>query len=164
MKTDKLVIKYLAEKNKSLNTVLDNREFCITYPISNLIHGGENIVITDFVSQDILDIAKNAVLAMPGIHTAGVDIMVDELNTTTPRVLEVNKAPAFQLNYYPFIGQPQSPLKYIFSSLILEQKILNNKIKLTDLKQEDLDLLLERYRFLFQKQNYLSGSIERMMK
>ena len=142
---------------------MDNREFCITYPVSNLVYGRENIVITDFVSQDILDITKNTVLAIPGLHTADVDIMVDDLNTSTPRILEVNKAPAFQLNYYPFIGQPQSPLKYIFSSLVLEQKILNNKIKLTNLRQEDLDLLVERYKFLFQKQNYLSGSIERMM-
>lgn len=164
LKTNNLVTNYLKEKNRSLNDVLDNGELCITYPVSNLMYGGENIVITDLVSRDILDVAKQAVLAIPGLHTAGVDIMADKLQTSTPRVLEVNKAPALQLNYYPFIGEPQSPLKYLFSSLVLEQKILNHKIELTDLEQKDLDLIIDRYRFLYQKQVYLSESIERMLK
>lgn len=158
------VIKYLSGKDLSLDTVLKKDELCITYPISNLINGGENIVITKLLNSKVLEIARDAVAAIPGLHTAGVDVMIENLESENPKILEVNKAPALQLNYYPYIGEPQSPLKYIFSSLVLEKKILDDQITFNDLNENDFEILKERYKFLHKKQVSLSNIIENITK
>lgn len=160
LKQDEKVIDYLSSKQQNLDTVLKENELCITYPISNLVNGGENIVVTHLLNDKILKTAQDAVIAIPGIHTAGVDVLIDSLETETPTILEVNKAPALQLNYYPYIGEPQSPLKYIFSSLVLEQKIINNQLDLNDLNEFEFNILINRYKYLFRKQKTLSEIIE----
>ena len=160
LKQDEKVIDYLSSKQQNLETILKKNELCITYPISNLVNGGENIVITHLLNDKILKTALDAVIAIPGIHTAGVDVLIDSLETETPTILEVNKAPALQLNYYPYIGEPQSPLKYIFSSLVLEQKIINNQLDLNDLNEFEFNILINRYKYLFRKQKTLSEIIE----
>src|SRR5699024_7925857 len=158
------VIKYLSEKNQSVYTVLKEDELCITYPISSLINGGENIVIPKLLNGKVLEIARDAVAPIPGLHTAGVDVMIENLESENPKILEVNKAPALQLNYYPYIGEPQSPLKYIFSSLVLEKKILDDQITFNDLNENDFEILKERYKFLHKKQVSLSNIIENITK
>lgn len=159
LKQDEKVIDYLSSKQQNLDTVLKENELCITYPISNLVNGGENIVVTHLLNDKILKTAQDAVIAIPGIHTAGVDVLIDSLETDTPTILEVNKAPALQLNYYPYIGEPQSPLKYIFSSLVLEQKIINNQLDINNLNEFDFNILINRYKYLFRKQKTLSTII-----
>src|SRR5699024_3663470 len=159
LKQDEKVIDYLSSKQQNLDTVLKENELCITYPISNLVNGGENIVVTHLLNDKILKTAQDAVIAIPGIHTAGVDVLIDSLETDTPTILEVNKAPALQLNYYPYIGEPQSPLKYIFSSLVLEQKIINNQLDINNLNEFEFNILINRYKYLFRKQKTLSTII-----
>lgn len=90
--------------------------------------------------------------------------MIENLESENPKILEVNKAPALQLNYYPYIGEPQSPLKYIFSSLVLEKKILDDQITFNDLNENDFEILKERYKFLHKKQVSLSNIIENITK
>lgn len=162
IKKNKNVVKYLQEKELTLNSILKSDEICILYPLSNLINGGENIVVTELLHKNILELARKAVVAIPGIHTAGVDIMIEHIDSEKAHVLEVNKAPAFQLNYYPFIGKPQKPLEYIFSSLIIENRVLNDKIKLDNLTQKELDIILERYKFLYEKQICLTETLENL--
>ena len=159
LKQDEKVIDYLSSKQQNLDTVLKENELCITYPISNLVNGGENIVVTHLLNDKILKTAQDAAIAIPGIHTAGVDVLIDSLETDTPTILEINKAPALQLNYYPYIGEPQSPLKYIFSSLVLEQKIINNQLDINNLNEFEFNILINRYKYLFRKQKTLSTII-----
>lgn len=164
IKKNKLVLEYLKKKKLDLKTVLKKDEICILYPLSNLINGGENIVVTHLMHPEVIELARKTVLAIPGLHTAGIDIMIENFQDSNAYILEVNKAPAFQLNYYPYIGEVQKPLNYIFSSLVIEDRILNDRISLEKLKQEELNIIIERYKFLYQKQRKLSDVIERLEK
>src|SRR5699024_10641130 len=122
------LIKYLKEKNLSLKSVLGHEQLCVLNPVTNLVNGGENIVVTDFINENIMKLAENAVASIPGIQTAGVDVIINSFDDAEGNILEINKAPAFQLNYYPYIGEPQAPLKYIFRSLVMENRILDDRL------------------------------------
>jgi len=141
----------LNQKHKSLDHILRDGELCILYPQSNMIQGGENYEITDMVSDQIKKLAVDAVKGIPGLHTAGVDIMVESLDSTEGKVLEVNKAPGFQMNYYPLIGKPQRPLKNIFSNLILEDRISKEEFDPEDVTEKELDSIIKKYKFLHEK-------------
>lgn len=145
-----------------MDTVLEAERLVVLNPVSNLVNGGENIVITDYVKKEILELAEAGVAAMPGIQTAGVDVLLNDLNDTRAVILEINKAPAFQLNYYPYIGEPQYPLQYIFKSLILEDRVLNDRLRYNELSEEDFQLMTERYKALYQKQKSLEKIIKNL--
>lgn len=162
IKNNDNLTKYLKKKDLSIESVLKNGQLCILNPVTNLVNGGENIVITDYIHENIMKLAEDAVASIPGIHTAGVDVMIDSLDDTEGHILEINKAPAFQLNYYPYIGKPQEPLKYIFSSLILENRVLHDKLLLEDLDEKSFALLNERYKALFKKQKQLEEIIKNL--
>lgn len=164
IKINNNLIKFLNEKNLSLQSVLEDEQLCILNPITNLVYGGENIVVTDFVSEEIMRLAENAVASIPGIQTAGVDVMINSLDDKEGYILEVNKAPAFQLNYYPYIGKPQAPLKYIFSSLILEDRILKDRLTIDEIDETSFSLITERYKALYNKQKQLEKIIENLEK
>ncbi|HJE19778.1 MAG TPA: ATP-grasp domain-containing protein [Aliicoccus persicus] len=153
---------FLASQGLSMDTVLESERLVVLNPVSNLVNGGENIVITDFVKKEILELAEAGVAAMPGIQTAGVDILLNDLNDTEAVILEINKAPAFQLNYYPYIGEPQYPLQYIFKSLILEDRILSGRLKFDEITREDHQLMIERYKALYEKQKSLEKIIKNL--
>src|SRR5699024_8372016 len=112
---------------------------------------GENYDRTGMVSEQIKQLGVDAVKGIPGLHTAGVDIMVESLDSTEGKVLEVNKAPGFQMNYYPLIGKPQRPLKNIFSNLILEDRISKEEFDPEDVTEEELDSIIKKYKFLHEK-------------
>src|SRR5699024_9776831 len=116
----------------------------------------------DFIHENIMRLAEDAVASIPGIQTAGVDVMINTLDDTEGYILEINKAPAFQLNYYPYIGKPQEPLKYIFTSLIIENRVLNDKLTLNDIDETSFALLNERYKALFKKQKRLEAIIKNL--
>src|SRR5699024_5200722 len=95
----------------------------------------------------------------PGVHTAGVDIIVGSLDASEGTVIEVNQNPAFQVNYFPMYGKKQDPLRKVFSSLLMENQVLNKDINLENLTQEKLDLILNRYEFLYDKTKALENEM-----
>lgn len=88
--------------------------------------------------------------------------MISNLDATEGTVLEVNQNPAFQVNYFNMYGRKKDPLATLFSNLKLEDKILNGKVELNDFSKEELNTILERYKFLYNKQNVLSENIKQM--
>lgn len=129
-----------------------------------MVNGGENIVVTDFINENIMKLAENAVASIPGIQTAGVDVIINSFDDAEGNILEINKAPAFQLNYYPCIGEPQAPLKYIFRSLVMENRILDDRLTIDDIDDTTFTLLTERYKTLFKKQKQLEKIIDNIEK
>lgn len=150
-KIDESLEDNLAFKNKNLNSVLPLDDFLILYTQSNIATGREVFEVTEIIHPNILQQALDATLAIPGIHTSGVDILIEDLKAEEGMVIEVNKSPAFQLSYYPQYGEKSAPLNYIFKSLNLENKVLNNNLKQEDLSNEEFDILLTRYKYMYSK-------------
>ncbi|CAD2078922.1 ATP-grasp domain-containing protein [Jeotgalicoccus meleagridis] len=163
-KLNKILEDSLHNRDLSLDSILDKDEYLILYPTVGIATGRDNIEISEFIHPNIFRQAEDAVTAIPNVHTAGVDIIISNLDANEGTVLEVNQNPAFQVNYFNMYGKQQDPLSTLFSNFKLEHKVLNENIKLKDLDQNELDTILERYRFLFKKQNILADSIKQIIQ
>lgn len=149
--------------NKYLDTVLPENELCILYPHSSVAEGRENYEITKHISPGILQQAKDAVLAIPGVSTAGVDIIVDDISADSGTVIEVNQRPNFQMNYFPMYGQPKTPLKQLFYIARLERRMKDNRLNFNSLSVEDFNILNERFKFVKDKAKISEISIKNLM-
>lgn len=153
------LIKDLNLSNRSLDTVLNKGEYLILYPRTNISTGRENYEVTKYVHPNIMQQAMEAVIAIPGVHTAGVDIIVESLDAKEGTVIEVNQNPAFQLNYFPMYGDKQDPLKKVFTNLLTETQIINRTIDIDSIDQEKFDLILGKYEFLYRKTKALENEL-----
>lgn len=147
-------------KNLTLDTILPKDEYCILYSQSNIATGREVFEVSKYLNENIFKQAKDAVTAIPGVHTAGVDIFVEDLSAEQGTIIEVNLNPAFHLHYYPMSGNPSSPLYDVFKSVQIDRKILNDEINFENITFEEFDLMKERYKYLFNKQRSLSNSFK----
>lgn len=145
----------LEKIDKSKDSILENDEMIILDKRPELRYGMETYNVTNIIHQNILNIALNAVLAIPGLHTAGVDIIIPNLKSVIGHVIEVNKNPAFNLSLYADKGMHGEPLHYLYKSHILENRIMVDEIQSKDdLNEEDLRIILNRYKFLYYKDEY----------
>ena len=144
-------------RDKSLNTVLDNDEYFILYKRTGIANGRDMFEVTNLINPNILEQAYQATLAIPGIHTSGVDIIIDSLDADQGTVIEVNKRPAFQLSYYPEYGTTQRPLRYIFHTHLLEKKLLNGNLNAEELNTEEKEMLETKFNFLSDKNKVLEN-------
>lgn len=164
LKLNDSFIAHLTSKNKSIDSVLSEGEYLILYPQTDIAVGRENYEITKHVHPNIKKQAQEAVLAIPGVHTAGVDIIVESLNSAEGTVIEVNQNPAFQMNYYPMHGEIQNPLGKVFRNLYLHHKIENKNLELEKITVEEFELIQQKYEFYYKKQKALENQIERLLE
>src|SRR5699024_1798800 len=99
------LLRNLESKNLTIDTVLPEGEYCVLYSQSSIATGREVFEVSKYLDQNIFDQVLQAVTAIPGVHTAGVDIFVDKLNASEGTIIEVNLNPALQLHYYPMTGE-----------------------------------------------------------
>lgn len=152
---DEDLLHYIAKSDKSLNSILDKDEMLILNDKPEIRYGMETYNVTSLISSEIVEIGLNAVTAIPGLHTAGVDIMIPDLDSDTGNVIEVNKNPAWALSLYAVRGPSGEPIKDLYHSHLLDNKILNDEIDSKDgVSEEDFKILLERFKFLYKKDQY----------
>lgn len=160
---DNLIVN-LENKNLTLNSVLDHGEYCILYSQSSIATGREVFEVTKYLDENIFKQVLDAVTAIPGAHTAGVDIFVEDLDASQGTIIEVNLNPAFQLHYYPMTGTPSSPIYDVFESNNLDRKILLDDIQYEDLTAKEFELMKQRYKFLFNKEKSISRAYQLFLK
>lgn len=160
LKINENLLQNLKHKNLTLETVLPKEEYCILYSQSGIATGREVYEVSKYLDDNIYQQVKDAVTAIPGVHTAGVDIFVDSLDAKKGTIIEVNLNPAFQLHYYPMTGKPTSPLYDVFKYSKLDRQILNDELDYENLTSNDFNLIMQRYKYLFRKQKSLSQSFK----
>lgn len=152
---DEELMQSIYESGKERTSILNNNEMVLLNKKPEIRYGMETYNVTSIVDARILEIGLNAVLAIPGLHTAGVDIIIPELTSDTGHVIEVNKNPAWALSLYAVRGHAGEPLIDVFRSHLLDNKIMDNEIKTKDdLSEEEMKIMVERYKFLYQKDQY----------
>ncbi|WP_342388738.1 ATP-grasp domain-containing protein [Salinicoccus bachuensis] len=152
----------LSSKGFALDSVLDEGEPLLLHRVSNTHFGGETFNITHLVSKELKEQAENAIAAIPGLHTAGLDMMIRSFEDTQGTVIETNFRPAFQFLYYPYKGAPVDPLKYHFEIFFLEDSMKQGELNINDLTPTNQRLLKARYSFLYKKQQYITKAIQTM--
>lgn len=103
--TDQEIVDFVTEQGYSLDSVLEKGKQLLLREKTNVSSGGDPIDVTDETPNEIKQIAIDAVKAIPGLHHAGVDIIVNE----DPKI----KQPAVVLEINPTaqIGGALFPLR-----------------------------------------------------
>lgn len=164
LKVNDNLLNNLTNKGLKLNSILPPGEYCVLYSQSNIATGREVFEVSKYLDPHIFEQVLEAVAAVPGVHTAGVDIFIKNLDAKEGTIIEVNLNPAFQLHYYPMTGQPSRPLYDVFKYNKLERKILNDDLKFDNLTREEFELTMERFKFLYNKQKKLSNAFNSFLK
>lgn len=152
---DEDLLHYIGKADKKPSSILDENEMLVLNDKPEIRYGMETYNVTSLISKEIIEIGLNAVIAIPGLHTAGVDIIIPELESNIGNVIEVNKNPAWALSLYAVRGPSGEPVKDIYQSHLLDNKILNNEIISKEtISNEEFQILLNRFKFLFKKDQF----------
>lgn len=158
---DEDLLEYIGKSGKNLKSILKENEMLILNDKPEIRYGMETYNVTTLIRKDILEIGLNAVVAIPGLHTAGVDIIIPHLNSDVGNVIEVNKNPAWALSLYAVRGPSGEPLKNLYESHLLDNKILNDEVNSkNDVSDKELEILINRFKFLFKKDQFNTNVIK----
>src|SRR5699024_6948006 len=126
IKPDSSMKSFLKYYDYSLETIPDNNEYVLLISVSNTSLGGEMVDITRLVSQEIKDIAINALAALPDMVSGGVDIMMDSFEDKNPAVIEINAFPLLQSTIYPTYSPATDPQTYFLNSFYARDQFLTD--------------------------------------
>src|SRR5699024_7711398 len=114
------IMDYITEKGYTLLSIPKRGEYIQLRKKTNVSSGGDPIDVTDELSEDIKKIAIDAVRAIPDLHHAGVDIIINEGdNIKQPAVvLEINSTAQIGGILFPLRGKarniPAAIIDYYF--------------------------------------------------
>lgn len=106
IKIDDELIKYLSNKNLTLNTILEKNKKAYLRDNANLSTGGMAIDCTDMISEENKKLCVRAARAI-GLDICGVDVKIDDISESILEkgvVMEVNAAPGIRMHLYPSKG------------------------------------------------------------
>lgn len=126
IKSNSSIESFLKYSGYSLETVPEKNEYVLLISVSNTSLGGEMIDITEVVSQEIKDIAINALAALPDMVSGGVDIMMESFDDSNPAVIEINAFPLLQSTIYPTYGPSTDPQTYFLNSFYSRDQFIND--------------------------------------
>ncbi|GAA0343143.1 hypothetical protein GCM10008931_38030 [Oceanobacillus oncorhynchi subsp. oncorhynchi] len=113
IKIDDELKNMLRREGYDLNSVIPDGELVYIKSKNNVSAGGDSIEITDDLSDNIKQIAVDAVNAFDDLPQCGVDMMVDEENDTAA-VIELNTRAHITQHLFPMKGKAQDvPSKLI---------------------------------------------------
>lgn len=101
------VMRRLFEENLTLDSIPVDGRYIALRRAANASAGGDVIDVTDTLPGPILDAAVRAVLSVPNIFIAGVDVIYKEGSAPTYdnfTILEMNPRPQIGVNMYPTEG------------------------------------------------------------
>lgn len=117
IKIDQELKSMIAKKGYSLDSVPNRGELVYLKTKNNITSGGDPVDGTDELTENIKEIAINAVKSIPNLIHAGVDILFNkELNRAV--VIEINSQPNTRLSLFPLEGKardiPKAIIDYYF--------------------------------------------------
>ncbi len=101
---NQLMLDYLSEQGYSLEYIPAKDERIYLHKISNVSKGGEGIGVNDIMPDYFKKIAEKLVKIF-NAKICGVDIIIDDLNSTNYKVIELNDNPGILSNEYPVEGK-----------------------------------------------------------
>ena len=137
---------FLSTQGITMDSIPAAGELVLLTNISNSTYGGETAVVTDLVSEEFKETALRAAAAIPGLMTAGLDIMVDRFDSTDPVVIEANAYPFAHLSIYPSFGEGTNPLvRYLEAFLARDTFQRSPSAERSDVEAQHLSTYLSYY-------------------
>ncbi|MCD2137384.1 acylphosphatase [Salinicoccus halitifaciens] len=119
IKVDDRMKGYLSNQGLDLMSVPESGQTVFLKGESNISAGGDSIDITDELGEEAALTAVEAVRAIPGLHHAGVDLIVNEGKGT---VIEINSTGSTALHTFPLYGEARNVSKKIIDYYFPETK------------------------------------------
>src|SRR5699024_2098437 len=115
---------------------------------------------TNLISKEIIDIALKATAAIPGLYTAGVDILTNDFTSDIGFVSEMNTNANHQVHHLPYKGEVQKPFKDIIHGIFIKYK-LKHSLMFTKNEREKLKQMetFNQYRSEFYEMLYNEASL-----
>lgn len=104
------ILEYIEEKGYTLETILPKGEQIYLRQKSNVSIGGDPVDVTDEISDDIKQIAVDALQAVPGLTHGGVDIIINEGNVSEELAVVIELNPTAQIGgiLFPLKGKARN--------------------------------------------------------
>jgi len=126
IKVDFEVRNCLKKQGYQMDSIPEKGETVFLREKSNLSSGGDPIEATEELTEEVQEIAVNALKALPSIPHAGVDIIVDPEDNKKGVVLEINATAEISFHTFPLIGEakdvPGAIVDYYFPETIGKEK------------------------------------------
>lgn len=143
IKIDKEMHSLLEQQGYTLESVPNKGERVFLKTKNNVSSGGDSIDVTDKLTNEIKDIAVRAVQAIPELEQCGLDLIVDEENSTAV-ILELNSMPSIRNHLFPNEGKARDIPKAIIDFYFPETIDVDYKNK--PLYYFDLKVVFESFK------------------
>lgn len=104
------------------NDIVDSDRVLFLHNSSNISLGGDSYEISHLVSNRLKKLAEDAVEAIPGLNTGGVDILYSEFDDKNATVLEVTPNANLRMHHYPWKGKPKKSIFDLIDQLLADYK------------------------------------------
>ena len=125
----------LETSGHTLDSVPASGQWVALTDVANIGAGGESLEVGDRVHPSLLRLGEQCVQAIPGLHVAGVDMIVkDFLAPAQPQnavILELNSNPAFDDHVFPMYGKPVD-IPGLMLDFVLRDERIGRKIEPND--------------------------------
>ncbi|WP_193065545.1 acylphosphatase [Oceanobacillus oncorhynchi] len=172
IKIDYEVTYMLERAGYNLESIPDKGEHIFLREKSNLSSGGDPIEATDEISEEVKQIAVNALQALPSIPHAGVDIIVDPKDNRKGVVLEVNATAEISFHLFPLVGKakdiPGAIIDYYFPETVGQKKsmfyfdYLSLLVSLKAHAIEEVKVIQTPLKEMFAKKYIVEGTVNRV--
>ena len=109
----------LARGGRTIHDVLAPGEIVVLNDRANVHAGGECVDVTDLLHPDLLELAIDAIRAIPGLGVAGVDLFAPDIRSPDGVVvLEANVGANIRIHNCPAYGRPRNPAGAIIDEMI----------------------------------------------
>jgi D-alanine-D-alanine ligase-like ATP-grasp enzyme/acylphosphatase len=109
---DRRVDDFLHRQGMSRHTVPRPGERVRVRAEANLHQGGDSYEVLDSTHPTILELAVDAVRAVPGLTQAGIDVLLDDhrlpVDAQPVTIIEINSRPVQTLHHFPMFGPPRN--------------------------------------------------------
>jgi len=109
----------LARAGHTVDSVPDDGQVVVVNGLANLHIGGESVDVTELVHPDLMEMAVDAVAAIPGLGLAGIDLLTPDIGSADGAVvLEVNVQANIRVHNCPAYGRPRDVAGAIIDEMI----------------------------------------------
>lgn len=127
IKINEELVSSLEKYEYHLQSIPYSGEVIILQEISNLTSGGESVDISHVISSSVIENCLKAVASIPGLSTAGVDIITPDFKNSLGTILEINTNANFNLNYFTYKGEGIHPLDQWLDLMLIKHKLTTDR-------------------------------------
>lgn len=115
IKVDDDILMNLEKFNYMLDSIPEKDEIVYLKNNANISDGADSYEVMDQVSDDLIEMAQNAIKSIPGLNVCGMDMLIDEKNVG--HIIELNGNPMLDVHHYTTCGNGVDVAKTVVQAM-----------------------------------------------